>query len=161
MPAVQNVERRGGVYYWRRTLRFRDGNSPTVRLSLRTTDQSVARRMACAMTTARETLRMKVENETKATGLTAEQKGDIFRKAMTNLRDDLDWDKTLTIATFQSAAGPITADANGEGAKSYGFEASGTVRPVKGFSVVTTVAYNHSQLRGDTGNGGRNMGDAG
>ncbi len=90
MPAIQNVERRGAVYYWRRTLRFRDGNSPTVRLSLRTTDQSVARRMACAMTTGSETLRMRVENEAEETGLTAGQKTDIFRKAMTNLRDDLD-----------------------------------------------------------------------
>ncbi len=68
----------------------------------------------------------------------------------------LDWDKTLIIATFQSAAGPITADANGKGARSYGFEASGTVRPTKGFTVVTTVAYNHSRLRGDTANGGLN-----
>ncbi|MFS0773221.1 TonB-dependent receptor [Sphingomonas sp. 1P08PE] len=66
----------------------------------------------------------------------------------------LDWDKTLIIATFQSAAGPITADANGEGAKSYGFEATGTVRPIRGLSVVATVAYNHATLRGDTGNGG-------
>lgn len=90
MPAIQNVERRGAVYYWRRTLRFPDGNAPTVRLSLRTTDQSVARRLACAMTTGSETLRMKVENEARASGLTAEQKTDIFRRAMANLRDELD-----------------------------------------------------------------------
>jgi outer membrane receptor protein involved in Fe transport len=67
----------------------------------------------------------------------------------------LDWDKTLIIATFQSAAGPITADANGKGARVYGFEATATLRPVRGFSVTTTVAYNHSRLRGDTANGGR------
>lgn len=90
MPAIQNVERRGAVYYWRRTLRFPDGNAPTVRLSLRTTDQSVARRMACAMTTGSEALRMKVESEARASGLTTEQKADIFRKAMANLRDQLD-----------------------------------------------------------------------
>ncbi len=67
----------------------------------------------------------------------------------------LDWDKTLIVATFQSDAGPITADANGRGARSYGFEATATLRPARGFSVVTTVAYNHSRLRGDTSNGGR------
>ena len=66
----------------------------------------------------------------------------------------LDWDKTLIIATFQSAAGPITADANGEGARSYGFEATGTIRPIRGLSVIASVAYNHTALRGDTGNGG-------
>lgn len=68
----------------------------------------------------------------------------------------LDWDKTLIIAVFQSAAGPITADANGKGARSYGFEATATMRPVTGFSIVTSVAYNHAELRGDTGNGGLN-----
>jgi outer membrane receptor protein involved in Fe transport len=66
----------------------------------------------------------------------------------------LDWDKTLIIAIFQSAAGPISADANGQGATSYGFEASVTARPVGGLSVITSVAYNHADLRGDTGNGG-------
>jgi iron complex outermembrane receptor protein len=66
----------------------------------------------------------------------------------------LDWDKTLIVAIFQSAAGPISADANGKGARSYGFEATGTMRPIRGLSVVASLAYNHATLRGDTGNGG-------
>ena len=67
----------------------------------------------------------------------------------------LDWDKTLIVATFQTDAGPISADANGEGARSYGVEATATLRPTRGFTVTTTVAYNHTRLRGDTSNGGR------
>jgi outer membrane receptor protein involved in Fe transport len=66
----------------------------------------------------------------------------------------LDWKNTPITATFQSAAGPISADANGKGARSYGFEATGTVRPTRGLDIVATVAYNHASLRGDTGNGG-------
>ncbi len=66
----------------------------------------------------------------------------------------LDWDKTLIVATFQSDAGPITADANGRGARVHGFEATATLRPIRGFSVTATAAYNHSRLRGDTANGG-------
>jgi iron complex outermembrane receptor protein len=67
----------------------------------------------------------------------------------------LDWDKTLIVATFQTDAGPISADANGKGARSYGVEATATLRPTRGFTVTTTVAYNHTRLRGDTSNGGR------
>ncbi|MBB6504584.1 outer membrane receptor protein involved in Fe transport [Sphingomonas endophytica] len=67
----------------------------------------------------------------------------------------LDWDKTLIVATFQTDAGPISADANGEGARSYGVEATATLRPTRGFTVTTTVAYNNTGLRGDTSNGGR------
>jgi iron complex outermembrane recepter protein len=67
----------------------------------------------------------------------------------------LDWDKTLIVATFQTDAGPISADANGRGARSYGVEATATLRPTRGFTVTTTVAYNNTRLRGDTSNGGR------
>jgi len=90
MPAIQNVERRGAVYYWRRTLRFQDGKSLTLRISLRTTDQSVARRMACAMTTKSETLRMTLNDGGRTATLTIDQKADIFRKAMSEMRDQLD-----------------------------------------------------------------------
>lgn len=90
MPAIQNVERRGAVYYWRRTLRFQDGKSLTLRISLRTTDQSVARRMACAMTTKSETLRMTLNDGGRTSTLTIDQKADIFRKAMSEMRDQLD-----------------------------------------------------------------------
>lgn len=66
----------------------------------------------------------------------------------------LDWKDTLILAAFQSAAGPIFADANGEGAQSYGFEASATMRPITGLSFIGSVAYNRAELEGDTGAGG-------
>ena len=74
LPAIQNVERRGAVYYWRRTVRFQDGKPLPLRLSLRTTDQSVARRMACAMTTRSEALRMSLGQGGRTATLTTAQK---------------------------------------------------------------------------------------
>lgn len=90
MPAIQNVERRGAVYYWRRTVRFLDGKSFTVRLSLRTTNQAVARRLGCALTAKSETLKMTLTHADRTATLTAEQKADIFRRALENMRDELD-----------------------------------------------------------------------
>lgn len=66
----------------------------------------------------------------------------------------LDWKKIQIVASFQSAAGPINADANGKGAESYGAEVTATLRPTRGLSVVGSVAYNHAKLTDDTGNGG-------
>lgn len=90
MPAIQNVERRGAIYYWRRTLRFQDGKSLTLRISLRTTEQSVARRMACALTAKSEMLIMTLNDGKRTSTLTIEQKADIFRRAMSEMRDQLD-----------------------------------------------------------------------
>ena len=42
VPAIQNVERRGAICYWRRTVRFQDGRFFTLCLSFRTTAQAVA-----------------------------------------------------------------------------------------------------------------------
>ena len=66
----------------------------------------------------------------------------------------LDWNDTLITSVFQSDAGPVTVDANGEGAESYGFETTATLRPTRGLSLLASVAYNRATLRGDTGNGG-------
>lgn len=82
LPAIQNVERRGAVYYWRRAIRFQDGKPFTLRLSLRTTTQSVARRMACAMTAKSETLKMTLGSTGRSAALTTVQKLEIYRKAM-------------------------------------------------------------------------------
>ncbi len=105
MPAIQNVERRGAVYYWRRTVRFQDGKPFTLRLSLRTTAQAVARSMGCAMTAKSETLKMTLGQGGRAASLTTVQKAGIFRKAMEGMRDHLEqvhvgYQRTETDATF-------------------------------------------------------------
>jgi iron complex outermembrane receptor protein len=61
----------------------------------------------------------------------------------------LDWKNTQILTTFQTAIGPVTADGNGEGAKSYGGEVTATLRPVRGLNVVASVAYNHTALKGN------------
>lgn len=90
MPAIQNVERRGAVYYWRRTVRFQDGKPFTLRLSLRTTAQAVARSMGCAMTAKSETLKMTLGQHGRAASLSTQQKAAIYRRAMEEMRDHLD-----------------------------------------------------------------------
>jgi iron complex outermembrane receptor protein len=61
----------------------------------------------------------------------------------------LDWKDTQITTTFQTSIGPVTADGNGEGAKSYGGEVSATLRPIHGFVVIGSVAYNHTALKGN------------
>ncbi|MES1974161.1 MAG: TonB-dependent receptor [Pseudomonadota bacterium] len=61
----------------------------------------------------------------------------------------LDWKDTQITTTFQTAVGPVTADGNGEGAKSYGAEVTATLRPVHGFVVLASAAYNHTALKGN------------
>lgn len=105
MPAIQNVERRGAVYYWRRTVRFQDGKPFTLRLSLRTTAQAVARSMGCAMTAKSETLKMTLGQDGRAASLTTVQKAGIFREAMEGMRDYLEqihvgYQRTDPEATF-------------------------------------------------------------
>ncbi|RZK86584.1 MAG: hypothetical protein EOO66_21770, partial [Methylobacterium sp.] len=90
MPAIQNVERRGAVYYWRRAVRFQDGKPFTLRLSLRTTIQAVARSMGCAMTAKSETLKMTLGQNGRSATLTTLQKAGIYRKAMEEMRDHLE-----------------------------------------------------------------------
>lgn len=105
MPAIQNVERRGAVYYWRRTVRFQDGKPFTLRLSLRTTAQAMARSMGCAMTAKSETLKMTLGKDGPAAKLTTVQKAGIFRQAMEGMRDHLEqvhvgFQRTEPDATF-------------------------------------------------------------
>lgn len=61
----------------------------------------------------------------------------------------LDWKDTQITTTFQTSIGPVTADGNGEGAKSYGGEVTLTLRPVRGLVVLGSVAYNHTALKGN------------
>lgn len=66
----------------------------------------------------------------------------------------LDWSKIQVLSVFQTSLGPITADGNGKGARSYGAEVTATLRPTPGFSVISSLAYSNARLRGDTGSGG-------
>ncbi|HWU73147.1 MAG TPA: TonB-dependent receptor [Sphingomonas sp.] len=61
----------------------------------------------------------------------------------------LDWKNTQITTTFQTSIGPVTADGNGEGAKSYGGEVTLTLRPVRGLVVLGSVAYNDTALKGN------------
>ncbi len=62
MPAIENVTRRGAVYWWRRRVRFAalDLHPITIAttVSLLTKDQVIARRRAAAMTGQSEVMRM-------------------------------------------------------------------------------------------------------
>ncbi|WP_296614486.1 TonB-dependent receptor [Sphingomonas sp.] len=61
----------------------------------------------------------------------------------------LDWKNTQIVTTFQTSIGPVTADGNGEGAKSYGGEVTLTLRPIRGLVVLASVAYNDTALKGN------------
>lgn len=89
MPAIQNVERRGAVYYWRRTVCFHDGKPFTLRLSLRTTNHAVARRLGCALTAKSEMLKVTLATRPPV-NLSALQKAQIFREQLEYTRDELD-----------------------------------------------------------------------
>lgn len=92
MPDVQNVFRRGGAYWWRRTLRWADRNARpiTLAMSLGTKDLGVARRKAAAMTAQSEVLRMSLYERVARDGLTREQREAVFRTEMRAYRDALE-----------------------------------------------------------------------
>ena len=92
MPDVQNVFRRGGAYWWRRTLSWLDGNSRpiTIALSLGTKDLAVARHRAAAMTAQSEVVRMGLYERVAREGLTAELRDAVLRSEMRAYRDALE-----------------------------------------------------------------------
>lgn len=61
----------------------------------------------------------------------------------------VDWDDILILSTATTAAGPVGINANGRRARSYGFEASTTLRPTRGLSFSANIAYTHARLRDD------------
>lgn len=61
----------------------------------------------------------------------------------------LDWSDIQVIASFDSAAGPVNADANGDTARSLGAEGTFTFRPIRGLTAIASVAYNDAQLTED------------
>lgn len=66
----------------------------------------------------------------------------------------LDWDDILILSTVQTAAGPVGVNGNGRRARSAGVEATATLRPTAGLSVVVNGAYTDAYLRDDTVSGG-------
>ena len=66
----------------------------------------------------------------------------------------LDWKDIQLITTVVTSVGNFTANANGQKARSYGAEVTGTIRPVRGFDTTLSFAYNNARLRGDTVAGG-------
>ena len=70
----------------------------------------------------------------------------------------VDWDDILILSTANSAAGPVGVNANGKRARTYGGEATATLRPGQGFEVSANLAYTRANLRDDTiANGGLNL----
>ena len=92
MPDVQNVFRRGGAYWWRRTLSWLDGNPKPITLSfsLGTKDLGVARHRAAAMTAQSEVVRMGLYERVAREGLTAEQRDAVLRTEMRAYRNGLE-----------------------------------------------------------------------
>lgn len=92
MPDVQNVFRRGGAYWWRRTLTWWDGDARpiTLSLSLGTKDLGVARHRAAAMTAQSEVVRMSLYERIARDGLTIEQRNTVLRAEMRAYRDSLE-----------------------------------------------------------------------
>lgn len=62
----------------------------------------------------------------------------------------LDWDDILILSTVQTAAGPVGVNGNGRRARSKGVEATITMRPIRGLSIVANGAYTKAKLRDDT-----------
>lgn len=61
-----------------------------------------------------------------------------------------DWEDILVFAQVQTDVGPVGVNANGEGARSWGLEASATLRPARGLNLLANVAWTNAELTGDT-----------
>jgi integrase len=93
MPAIDNVTRRGAVYWWRRRIRFAalnlDPITVVTMVSLQTKEQPVARRRGAAMTGRSEVVRMSLYEKIEREGLTAEQTTSLFQAEMVRYRNML------------------------------------------------------------------------
>ena len=65
----------------------------------------------------------------------------------------VDWKDILILSTATSSAGPVGINANGRRARTYGAEATATLRPAAGFEVSVNGAYTRANLRDDTVSG--------
>jgi len=72
----------------------------------------------------------------------------------------VDWDNILILSSANSAAGPVGVNSNGGRARSVGAELSATLRPLRGLSLVGSLAIVDAELRDDTvpPAGGLNLG---
>ena len=66
----------------------------------------------------------------------------------------VDWKDILILSSAQTPAGPVGVNANGGRARTYGAEATATLRPTQGFEVSANLAYTKAYLRDDTVAGG-------
>lgn len=93
MPAIDNVTRRGAVYWWRRRIRFAalnlDPITVVTMVSLQTKEQPVARRRGAAMTGRSEVVRMSLYEKIEREGLTVEQTTSLFQAEMVRYRNML------------------------------------------------------------------------
>ena len=62
----------------------------------------------------------------------------------------LDWKDIQIITIVNTSIGVFAANANGQKARSYGAEVTGTLRPTTGLTATAIFAYNNARLRGDT-----------
>ncbi len=71
----------------------------------------------------------------------------------------LDWDNVLIASTVTINGTPVGVNSNGQRARSQGFEATATLRPTRGLTVVVNGAYTDAKLRDDTvpASGGLNL----
>ncbi|NJR79888.1 integrase [Sphingomonas corticis] len=99
MPAIDNVTRRGAVYWWRRRVRFVAGDLPPITVvtmvSLQTKEQAVARRRGAAMTGRSEVVRMSLYEKIEREGLTADQATSLFQAEMLRYRNMLAYQHSL------------------------------------------------------------------
>jgi iron complex outermembrane receptor protein len=62
----------------------------------------------------------------------------------------VDWNNILILTSANSAAGPVGVNANGKRARTYGAEATVTLRPTRGLNIAMNGAYTNAKLRDDT-----------
>ena len=62
----------------------------------------------------------------------------------------LDWKDIQIITIVNTSIGVFAANANGQKARSYGAEVTGTLRPTTCLTATAIFAYNNARLRGDT-----------
>ncbi len=62
----------------------------------------------------------------------------------------LDWNNILVFSQFVTAIGPVGANDNGGGARSFGAEVTATVRPTRGLRFAFNGAYTDAELTDDT-----------
>ncbi len=98
MPAIENVTRRGAVYWWRRRMRFVAGDHApitiTVTASLQTKEQATARQRAVAMTGRSEVIRMSLYEKIERKGLSADQAQLLFQAEVVRYRNMLAYQHT-------------------------------------------------------------------